>query len=102
MRSAYELRANLQRIFGRFSAHLAHVVCNRMRGAKSRIVRRKARNVGAELSGLMTGDHRNAPERHRATLTFFILIFWTVRWNCSPVPGECVQLADNFRIARQS
>ena len=45
--------------------------------------------------------HGDAPERHRGTCTLFF-IFWAVGRDCSPVPSECVQLADNLRLARHS
>src|SRR5580700_3241627 len=71
--------------------------------AKSReIVRRKPLSGGAELSGRGTGDHEDAPERHRATFTFFIFILRTVTQNRSPVPSECANWKNNFRIARDS
>jgi hypothetical protein len=53
------------------------------------------------LSSQGTGDREGASSATELPIHFLIFIFQTVTQNCNPVPSECVQLAGNFRIARQ-
>ena len=61
MHGAYELRVNLQRLSADLQRILHAPYANAVTAKRREIVRRKARNVGAELSGQGAGDHEDAP-----------------------------------------